>query len=247
MQRNSCKDFFAKKCLQRSLCIGIVVDMGHHSTDHEGRIADLDGLKALAHPLRMQIIEALSTYGEQTASGLAERLGESSGATSYHLRQLEKHGYVREVEGRGTGRERWWDRVPGPIHIGSAELESSQAGRAASRVIMREWLHHRESGVRDIIERGHEVLTPAWRDALALQSASVHVTAEQLEALNKAVTTLILDFAREHRGQRVPGSRPVHLQYYGYPVLDGDEIVDDPSASAETTDSTTHSTSESKG
>lgn len=198
--------------------------MGKNLDEHGGRTADLDGLKALAHPLRMQLIEALSTYGEQTASGLAERLGESSGATSYHLRQLEKHGYVREVEGRGTGRERWWERVPGPVHLGSAELDHSEAGRAASRVIMREWLHHRESGVRDIIERGHDVLAPQWRDAIALQSASVHVTAEQLEQLNERVAEVILEFAREHRGQRIPGSRPVHLQYFGFPVLDGVEI-----------------------
>jgi DNA-binding transcriptional ArsR family regulator len=217
--------------------------MAHDSTDHEGRVADLDGLKALAHPLRMQIIEVLSTYGEQTASGLADRLGESSGATSYHLRQLEKHGYVREVADRGTGRERWWDRVPGPIHLGSPELEESQAGRAASRVIMREWLHHREAGVRAIVEGGIDGLSPTWREAVAMQSASVHVTAEQLETLNKAITTLIIDFAREHRGQRVPGSRPVHLQYYGYPVLDGEEIAADTSAHAEPTPPT----SESKG
>lgn len=221
--------------------------MGHHLNDPEGRVADLDGLKALAHPLRMQIIEVLSTYGEQTASGLADRLGESSGATSYHLRQLEKHGYVREVADRGTGRERWWERVPGPIHLGSPELEGSQAGRAASRVIMREWLHHREAGVRAIVEGGVDVLSPEWREALAMQSASVHVTAAQLESLNEAVTTLILDFAREHRGQRVPGSRPVHLQYYGYPVLDGEEIAADTSASAEPRDTTADSTPESKG
>ncbi len=200
------------------------MDMGHDSSDTEGRTADLDGLKALAHPLRVQLIEALSTYGEDTASGLADRLGESSGATSYHLRQLEKHGYVREVEGRGTGRERWWERVPGPIHLGSAELDETEAGRAASRVIMREWLHHRESGLRDIIERGHEMLSPAWREALAIQSASVHVTAEQLDELNHRIVELIVDFAREHRGQRTPGSRPVQLQYFDFPVLDGVEI-----------------------
>lgn len=220
--------------------------MAHTQSEHEGRVADLDGLKALAHPLRVQIIEALSTYGAHTASGLAERLAESSGATSYHLRQLEKHGYVREVADRGIGRERWWERVPGPIHLGSPELDHSEAGRAASRVIMREWLHHREAGVRAIVEGGIDSLSPLWRDSVAMQSASVHVTAEQLEALNVAVTKLITDFAREHRGQRVPGSRPVHLQYYGYPVLDGEEIAADTSATAEPTDFT-HSTPESKG
>ena len=200
--------------------------MSGNTRHPDGRIADLDGLKALAHPVRVQIIEALSTYGAHTASGLAERLGESSGSTSYHLRQLEKHGYVREVAERGTARERWWERVPGPIHLSGPELEDTEAGRQASRVIMREWLHHREAGVRDIIERGMTELATPWRDAVAMQSASVHVTAQQLSDLNEQINELILQFAREHRGQRVTGSRPVQIQYFGFPVLDGHEITE---------------------
>ena len=69
-----------------------------------GRDLDMESLKALSHPLRVQLLDALSVYGPATASGLAERLGESSGATSYHLRQLERHGFVRELQARGTGR-----------------------------------------------------------------------------------------------------------------------------------------------
>ncbi|WP_168916110.1 ArsR/SmtB family transcription factor [Microcella flavibacter] len=194
------------------------------SPNPESHAPDLDGLKALAHPLRVQIIEALSTYGPHTASGLAARLGESSGATSYHLRQLEKHEYVREVADRGTGRERWWERRPGPIHLGGPGTDDSEAGKQASRLIMREWLHHREAAVRDVIERGTDVLSAEWADALALESASVHVTAEQLSAFNESINRLITEFATAHRGQRIPGSRPVQLQYFGFPVLDGDEV-----------------------
>ncbi|MGY6498981.1 MAG: ArsR/SmtB family transcription factor [Microcella sp.] len=193
----------------------------------EERVADLDGLKALAHPLRVQIIEALSTYGPHTASTLGERLGESSGATSYHLRQLEKHGYVREVEGRGTARERWWERTPGSITVGGPELDQSEAGKQASRVIMREWLHHREAGVRDIVERGMTELTEPWQSATNLHSASVHVTAEQLSELNDQILDLITQFATQHRGQRVVGSRPVQIQYFAFPVLDGHEITEE--------------------
>jgi len=70
------------------------------------------------------------------ATGLAERLGESSGATRYHLRQLEKHGFVREVEGKGTGRER--ERTPGGINVGSEEATISPAGRSAATTIFRQ-------------------------------------------------------------------------------------------------------------
>ncbi|HVT71372.1 MAG TPA: ArsR family transcriptional regulator, partial [Trebonia sp.] len=35
-------------------------------------------------------------------------LGESTGLTSHHLRQLAKHGFIEEVPELGRGRERWW-------------------------------------------------------------------------------------------------------------------------------------------
>jgi DNA-binding transcriptional ArsR family regulator len=65
-------------------------------------------LRALAHPLRVRILGSLRTDGPATATMLGERLGESSGATSYHLRVLARHGFVEEEAGRGTARERWW-------------------------------------------------------------------------------------------------------------------------------------------
>ena len=63
----------------------------------EDRVLDTGALRALAHPLRVQIYDILSQYGPQTASSLAERLGESSGSTSYHLRALAKHDLIRSA------------------------------------------------------------------------------------------------------------------------------------------------------
>ncbi|MFJ7492323.1 winged helix-turn-helix domain-containing protein [Streptomyces sp. NPDC097727] len=69
---------------------------------------DARTLRGLAHPLRLRLLAALRQYGPATASGLADRLGESSGATSYHLRQLAAYGFVEDDPERGKGRERWW-------------------------------------------------------------------------------------------------------------------------------------------
>src|SRR5689334_24108689 len=68
-------------------------------------------LRGLAHPLRVRILALLREHGASTATRVAERLGESSGATSYHLRQLAAYGFVEDVPGRGAGRERWWRTV----------------------------------------------------------------------------------------------------------------------------------------
>ncbi|MGW5657713.1 ArsR/SmtB family transcription factor [Streptomyces humi] len=80
------------------------------SEPQDPQVRDLDArsLRGLAHPLRMQLLDALRYGGPATASQLAEKLGESSGATSYHLRQLAAHGFVVDAPERGKGRERWW-------------------------------------------------------------------------------------------------------------------------------------------
>lgn len=96
------------------------------------RVLDMAALKALAHPPRIEILDALSGFGPATASMLAERLEESSGATSYHVRQLERHGLVEEVADRGTGRERWWRRVPRKIAVDSTDFSPESPEFAAS-------------------------------------------------------------------------------------------------------------------
>src|SRR5688572_18830803 len=74
-------------------------------------IDDAQVLKAMAHPLRLRLLGSLRKDGPATASELGRRLGESSGATSYHLRILEKYGFVEDHAERNRGRERWWRAV----------------------------------------------------------------------------------------------------------------------------------------
>jgi DNA-binding transcriptional ArsR family regulator len=103
-------------------------------------------LRALAHPLRLQLLETLSAEGPATASHLGRRLGESSGATSYHLRALHRAGMVKEAE-RRNGRERWWQRVPDQLYIPNSvppdasdtERLDLQAAHAQIESILVEW------------------------------------------------------------------------------------------------------------
>jgi DNA-binding transcriptional ArsR family regulator len=197
------------------------------------RKLDLESLKALAHPLRVQILDTLSTYGSFTASGLAERLSESSGATSYHLRQLERHGFVREVEGKGTGRERWWERVPGGIELSSQEMATSSAGRAASQTVLRQWERSRANLLMDFIEHGYDVLTPEWADSSTVSTVNLRLTPQQLTSVVEewdAFITKILDL---YRGKNPPGSRPVQVHFNAFPVLDGTVTPIEPSPAEE--------------
>lgn len=77
-------------------------------------VTEASRLQALAHPLRLRMLGLLRVEGPSTASRLGQRCGESSGLTSYHLRQLASAGFVTDADeadlaGRQVhGRDRWW-------------------------------------------------------------------------------------------------------------------------------------------
>lgn len=182
---------------------------------------DATALKALAHPLRIQIVDALSSFGPSTASGLAERLGESSGSTSYHLRQLEKHGFVREDASRGSARERWWERTPGPIHIAPSDFEPQSAGRSASTIVTREFQRNRDAALQAYTDYGIDELSTEWQEAGTVATFHIPLTAEQLAALTRELEAVLDGYVAQYRGQRVAGSRPVQIQLNAFPLMGG--------------------------
>lgn len=74
------------------------------------RTSDPAVLRALAHPLRVEILDLLDDLREATASEIAERTGQTVANCSFHLRSLEKAGYVERASTRG--REKPWR----PVH-----------------------------------------------------------------------------------------------------------------------------------
>ena len=194
---------------------------------HVDRKLDFDGLKGLAHPLRVTILDRLSVHGPSTASGLAEALGESSGATSYHLRQLERHGFVREVEGRGTGRERWWERSPGGISLTPESREESEAARAASDMIMRQWEQNRSVLLNDFLQRGERLGTGLGARQPRLHrepAAQSRADARGAEAASRPRSTRS---STPTGASNDPGSRPVQMHINLFPVVDAEATPDD--------------------
>jgi len=190
------------------------------------RQLDLVALRALAHPLRVEIIDTLSTYGCFTASGLAERLGESSGATSYHLRQLEKHGFVRELEGKGTSRERWWERTPGTLNIGAEDALATPAGRTAANTIFRQVRANQDRMLTEFVERGMDELPEEWLDGAVISNFNTRLTPEQMKEFVAEFMKLAEKYVLANKNQRVPKSRPVIVNFQTFPVLDGTVMPD---------------------
>src|ERR1700735_1064515 len=71
------------------------------------KLTDPRAIRALAHPVRMALLELLAHTGTLTATQASDALGESPANCAFHLRTLAKYGFVREAGG-GRGRERPW-------------------------------------------------------------------------------------------------------------------------------------------
>lgn len=186
-----------------------------HSTD---RVLDTGALRALAHPLRVRIYDILSQYGPQTASSLAERLGKSSGSTSYHLRALAKHDLIREAADRGTARERWWERPVGGVSFANPDAMTTPAGRAATQLVMNEFLRNRNDQLLDFVARGIGGETEAWQDGTLISTATTRLTPEQSKELSLKIMALIDEAVDTYRNQSGENVRPVSIRADMFPL-----------------------------
>lgn len=187
----------------------------------------MEALKGLSHPLRVQLLEALTTYGPATSCGLGERLGESSGSTSYHLRQLEKHGFVREDPTRGNARERWWERTPDGLSLNITDFEPQSAERVIAQTVEREWDRSRAAILDEFNTRGPNELPKEWYDASAINTINMQLTREELNQFVAEMETVAERWVVAHK-QPKPGSRPVQVHFNAFPVMDGVVTPEDP-------------------
>lgn len=180
------------------------------------RILDAGALKALAHPMRVEIFDVLSQVGPQTASSLAERLGESSGATSYHLRALAKHELIREVPGRGSARERWWERPQGAISMNNPDLVKTPSGRAVTEAVVGEFYRRRNEQLMEYLRRS--MRNGGGNDEAMFTAATARLTGPQFEKLMSDVQALFDEAVVTHREQEGPGVRTYSLRADMFPM-----------------------------
>ena len=121
----------------------------------------------------------------------------------------------------------WWERVPGGITIDSPRDDSTPSERAASRLVLREWMTNRTILLNDFLDRGEEVLAKDWVEASTISMSNLHLTREQTAELTARIMSVVDEYVVAYRGQRVPGSRPVQTQVNVFPVLDADQIPEE--------------------
>ncbi|WP_434317351.1 ArsR/SmtB family transcription factor [Leifsonia sp. P73] len=180
----------------------------------------MPALRALAHPLRVEIMNELSDFGPATASMLAERLGESSGATSYHLRQLAKHDIIVEDTERGSGRERWWRMAPGGVTIGGPETLETPAGREVTEQISLSWAQNNERRLNSYLRRGLDTFGTEWVEASALSTSHLEVTREQLAEFATEYYKLLNRLKEKWKAEPAGERKRIQAQFNAFPLVE---------------------------
>jgi DNA-binding transcriptional ArsR family regulator len=166
----------------------------------------------VAHPLRFRIMEVLRE-GPSTSARIAERLGQSRGSISYHLRMLGRAGAIVEAPELGTKRERWWRRDPELVVFPN---DPDGEGRAISE----RWsalFFARDEEVRHRFVTGE--VPPEWREAAAAASWFIRMTPE--EAVDLGIRLYALTHELRSRPEPPRGAAETLVSVSVLPVLPG--------------------------
>jgi DNA-binding transcriptional ArsR family regulator len=190
---------------------------------------DAAALKAMAHPLRVQIMRILQLRKRASVTSLADELGETTGATSYHLRQLAKFGFVEEFEPdheasdndtdtRTAGRrQRWWRMSVDQIHMTGFEFMRNADTREAAGFLLREFHADRSRRLANWFATATQ-WPDEWLKASSDMDGNLELNPKQTRALADEMAELIKKYHALKPGR---GARTVDIQYAIFPADTG--------------------------
>ena len=179
-------------------------------------------MRALTHPVRLALLEALNLEGQLTATQAGELIGEPPNTCSFHFRQLAKYGFVEEDRASAAdGRERPW-RARLIAFTLEDQPDSSAGERMASRLLVENLRASAEEVRTRYLDRQYEY--PAdWRSAAGETFSAAHVTPDELDELRMKVLAVMEPYVRLDPGERSPGALPVRIMLDMFPWFGPEE------------------------
>lgn len=170
--------------------------MLHNMSFDERSTDDPTWIRAIAHPLRWQILDALRSSDEPlTATQVSDIVGESPANCSFHLRTLAKYGFIEEAGG-GKGRSRPWRARDVGIQIAEDRDHPAPEGARELRDILRSRSFR---AIEKWENQDVREAATAWQDAALSAEWELRLTVDELQQLNNDVMALLERYTRRDR------------------------------------------------
>jgi DNA-binding MarR family transcriptional regulator len=168
-------------------------------------------IRALAHPVRLDLQALLGKEGPLTAADAARRLGISQALASHHLRQLAKYDFVEPAPGKDN-RERPW-RLVSTSQSWREAMHSPEAAAAAD--VLEQLVAERALGELADWQQRRSQERAVWMDNAGIAHTGVYLTGEELAELEEQIGGLLQRYVDERpiddKSTRPPGSRLVDI------------------------------------
>jgi hypothetical protein len=179
-------------------------------------VSDPLAMRALAHPIRVELQGLVAREGTLTAADAARQLGISHALASHHLRQLAKYGFIEPADSPDNRAHPW--RVTSTSH----QFDPADPGARTSLDVLD----------RHVVERaGHQLAEwqqrrsgedPAWAEVGGARSGLLYLTPEELTEVLAAWNRIIAPLAARrpvgHPDQRPDDAVPVSVTRVAVPL-----------------------------
>ncbi|SBT42786.1 ArsR/SmtB family transcription factor [Micromonospora auratinigra] len=179
-------------------------------------------LRALAHPVRLALLDRLQRHGPATATRLAPHVGATPSVVSWHLRHLASFGLVTDWEGATGKRERWWQAAGRGFRFTTPEDAEGQDAARQLRAAM--FARSAEAPLQWSL-RDEPRLDPQWQALAALSDTRFVVTAEELRRLEEAIEALLAPYVQRKADPLPDGAQVVRMLRYLLPEPGDDEAA----------------------
>jgi len=153
-------------------------------------VRDPKAMRALANPLRLQLLGLLRRDGAHSVGELSELADAAPGSVSYHLTTLERFGFVEEApELARDGRERWWRAAQQMTHYEPSSMLADPETAAAGRVMRQTFMQGHLTEQLAYLD-AEPALPMEWVKAATAGDTITFLTTEELRQLSDEVNAL---------------------------------------------------------